>query len=100
MLQLVERAEMLLQNNEGLMAFIEGIAPGDPGAWYFHHDTTVEWARQMTAEVVNDKGLWECLEGRASHAWDVSVYTLAVAEVLGIKFRARNPAPKPTQKNY
>ncbi|RLB30783.1 MAG: terminase, partial [Deltaproteobacteria bacterium] len=50
------------------------IAPADPGAWHLHSETTEEWARQMCAEYINDKGLWENPAGRANHAWDCSVY--------------------------
>ncbi len=64
-------------------------APADPGAWHLHSKTSRDWAMQMTAEYVNEKGLWECQTSRDNHAWDVSVYNLVVADVLGIKFWKR-----------
>jgi phage terminase large subunit GpA-like protein len=70
------------------------IAPGDPGAFHYHSGTTEEWARQMTAEYVDDSGLWQCPEGRANHAWDVSVYNLAVADMIGIQFWERPAQPE------
>jgi phage terminase large subunit GpA-like protein len=65
------------------------IASADPGAWHLHSEATVEWARQMTAEYVDDKGLWQCKSGMANHAWDVSVYALIAADVIGIKYRRK-----------
>lgn len=68
-------------------------APADPGAWHLHNETSRDWAMQMTAEFVNEKGLWECQASRANHAWDVSVYNLVIADVLGIKFWKRKGDP-------
>lgn len=61
------------------------IAPGDPGSWRYHSETTFEWARQMCAEFLNEKGIWEDKSGGNNHAWDCSVYNLAAAEVLGVR---------------
>jgi phage terminase large subunit GpA-like protein len=66
------------------------IAPGDPGAWHYHSETTEEWARQMTAEYVDEKGLWQQIASRDNHAWDCSVYNLIAADVRGIKFRKKS----------
>lgn len=65
------------------------IAPADPGAWHLHSETSRDWATQMTAEYLDEKGLWECPQGKANHAWDVSVYNLIAADVLGIKYWAK-----------
>lgn len=62
------------------------ISSADPGAWHLHSETTLEWAIQMAAEYVNEKGLWQCPDGRANHAWDCSVYNLVAADVLGLRF--------------
>lgn len=68
------------------------IAPGDPGAWYFHAETTEEWGRQMLAEYVDEAtGFWECKANRANHAWDCSVYNLCAADVFDVKGLARRP---------
>lgn len=61
------------------------IQAGDPGAWMYHADTDIEWARQMVAEYVDEKGWWVCPEGRANHAWDCSVYALFMMDMLGVK---------------
>ena len=62
------------------------VAPLDPGAWHFCQDTTAAWAEQMCAEYLDEKtNRWECPSGKANHAWDCSVYGLALADVAGIK---------------
>jgi len=40
----------------------------------------------MTAEYIDEKGLWQCMSGRANEAWDLSVYNLVAAEVKGFKY--------------
>ena len=62
------------------------VAPDDPGAWHLHGESTEAWARQMCAEYVDEKGLWQCPEGRDNHGWDCSVYSLVAAEAVGVKF--------------
>ena len=76
------------------------IAPADPGAWHLHSETSRNWAEQLTSEYVNEKGLWECPPGKANHGWDVSVYNLVIADVLGIKFKKRkgDPDTQPVKK--
>ena len=61
------------------------IVPGDPGAWHYNSETSFEWARQMCAEFVNEKGIWEAKSGAANHGWDCSVYNLVAAELLGVR---------------
>ena len=34
------------------------IAPADPGAWHYHSETTDDWARQMTAEYIDEYGIF------------------------------------------
>jgi len=62
------------------------IAPADPGAWHYHSEISADWARQMTSEYLDDNGLWQCPDSRANHVWDVSVYGLVAADVIGIKY--------------
>lgn len=57
----------------------------DPSSWRYHADFTEDAARQMTVEYVNEKGLWECPNGKANHLWDCSVLNLTAAEILGIR---------------
>lgn len=80
------------------------IAPADPGAWHYHSETTEGWAKQMTAEFLNDQGVWECPPGRDNHGFDCSVLTLVAADILGVKFWKKKAAnapepPEPKQKN-
>jgi phage terminase large subunit GpA-like protein len=66
------------------------IKAGDPGAWHYHAELSIEWARHMVAEGINEKGLWEPITaGRANHGWDCSVLIMAAREVLGVKFWPR-----------
>ena len=61
------------------------IAPSDPGSWHLNSETSFEWARQMCAEFVNEKGFWEAKSGAANHGWDCSVENLVAAELLGVR---------------
>lgn len=61
------------------------IAAADPGAWHYHSETSLEWARQMTAEYLDDHGFWECKPSRANHGWDCSIYGLIAADVIGVR---------------
>ena len=65
------------------------ISPVDPGAWHLHRETTFDWARQMCSEIRNDdKGIWEVINNRDNHAWDISGYHIAMADIV-----LRNWAP-------
>jgi len=57
----------------------------DPGAWHMHADLSLEWAKHMIAEYVDDHGYWECKPGAANHGWDCSVYNLIAADALGVE---------------
>jgi len=66
---------------------------GDPGAWYLHAETGLEYAKQLTAEVVVEK---KDTRGRPVRVWkqirpenhwlDCEVYQLAMALALGIRY--------------
>lgn len=62
------------------------IAPSDPGAWHLHTECSDDYARQMCSEYKDERGFWQCPRGKANHFWDVSVYQLALAEIVQIKF--------------
>lgn len=62
-----------------------GIAPADPGSFHLHAEVTEDYARQMVAEFINEKELWECPQGKANHYWDCEYLALAAADVLGIR---------------
>ena len=79
------------------------VNPADPGAWHLNAECTEAWARMMTAEYVDEHGLWACPPHKPNHGWDCSVYRLVAAEVRRIKFRlrpgqeAKQQAKKPQQ---
>lgn len=58
------------------------IAPGDPGAWHENSEFTQEYARHMTSEFVNEKGVWECPSGKENHLWDCAVLCLTAYDAL------------------
>ena len=65
------------------------IDPTDPGAWHLHSEYPAEYARHLTAEYRDDRGYWVCPDHKDNHLWDCSVYVLAMADVYGVKFKAR-----------
>jgi phage terminase large subunit GpA-like protein len=80
------------------LASILEIEPGDPGAWLYHSEITEDWAKQMTAEGINEQGLWENPYGRPNHAWDCSVLLLVAHDVLGVQYWPRPGEARPTHK--
>ncbi|WP_319525670.1 terminase gpA endonuclease subunit [uncultured Desulfosarcina sp.] len=82
------------------LAGILEIAPGDPGCWHYHKDVTRDWARQMTVEGLNEKGVWENPQEKPNHAWDCSALLLLAHEVLGVAFWKvpEKEAPSPILK--
>ncbi|KKN19536.1 hypothetical protein LCGC14_0944710 [marine sediment metagenome] len=77
-----------------------GIAPDDPGAWRMCADCTEEWAKQMCSETIDEKtGRWVPItENRPNHAWDLGGYGLALADLLGVRFWRKDPAPEPEKR--
>ena len=89
------------------------IDPTDPGAWVLHSGFTAEqlaalkrdpgtqqshnleaYARQMCAEGRDERGLWQCPDGKANHLWDCAQMGLALAMYLGWQ-HARRPGTDP-----
>lgn len=62
------------------------VSPADPGAWHYHSETTKDWLRQMTVEVIGEKGFWENPLSRPNHGWDCSVLCLLAHEILEVAF--------------
>jgi phage terminase large subunit GpA-like protein len=64
----------------------------DPGAWHLlasveeNDPHGIEYARQMCAEYVNERNLWQCPAGKANHFWDCGVMNLVAADLLQIKY--------------
>ena len=77
------------------LAGILEIAPGDPGCWHYHSQVTQDWARQMTVEGLNEKGIWENPHNRPNHAWDCATLLLLAHEVRGVAFLPREEPKKP-----
>ena len=75
------------------------IASADPGAWHLHSETILDYARQMTAEYKDDRGLWQCPRNRANHFWDCGVYGLAAADLFGVKYIQKPLEEKEAKEN-
>lgn len=84
------------------------IDPTDNGAWVLHSGFSSiqqllmtknpgirmangleEYARQMCAEYRDDKGLWQCPDGRANHLFDCEQMAMALALYLGFQNKVR-----------
>ncbi len=72
----------------------------DPGAWHLHeaNKTVKDYARQLCAEFRDERGLWQCPRSKANHFWDVSVYMLALADILGVKHWQKPDSDQPPGK--
>jgi phage terminase large subunit GpA-like protein len=76
------------------------VAPTDPGAFHLHADTTDDYGAQLCAEYVDEgKNLWTCPSGRANHYWDCEVLALAAADMLRVKFWAKEQPAQPRKKD-
>jgi len=69
------------------------INPEDPGAFHLEVEADMDYARNLCAEVLDDKGGWVCQTQRANHYWDCEILCLIAAELLRIRFW-----PKPGEK--
>ncbi len=76
------------------LASILEIMPGDPGCWHYHGEITLDWARQMTVEGVNEKDVWENPQDKPNHAWDCAVLLLLAYEVRGVVFMSPDKPPE------
>ncbi len=82
----VKRLHVNASHYKNYLASKLEVAPADPGAWHLHGETTGEWANQLTAEYLDERGLWQCPKHRANHGWDCSYNQLAMAEMMGTKY--------------
>lgn len=68
------------------------IAPDDPGAWHLLASVNeldergADFAAQMCAEYVDERGMWQCPDGKANHYWDCSVLNIIAEDLLQIKY--------------
>jgi phage terminase large subunit GpA-like protein len=65
------------------------IEPHDPGAWHLHAEVSDDFARQMCAEFQDERGFWQCPRSKPNHHWDIATYTMAAADILGLKNRRK-----------
>lgn len=70
------------------------IEPGDPGAIVLDASTTTDYAQQLCAEYQDERGLWQCPSGKDNHQWDILVYAMAAADIMGVR---RWPREQPRQ---
>ena len=47
------------------------------------------FAKQMCAEYQDERGYWICPKGKDNHHWDIAVYGLALADIMGIRDKRR-----------
>lgn len=84
------------------------IKPEDPGAFHLNSEIGDDYLNHMTAEFINQKGVWECPVHRANHYWDCEVLALTAADYIGLPYynqaamsagrpKPRRPRPKPQQ---
>lgn len=73
----------------------------DSGSITLHASTGNNFAKQMCAEYQDERGYWICPKGKDNHHWDIAVYGLALADIMGIrdKRRVKKAAVKRTKKN-
>jgi len=71
------------------------IAPSDPGAWHENNEFSSDWARHMTAEFVNEQGVWDCPDGEDNHLWDCASLCLVAHEILGMMFWPKEKKQEP-----
>lgn len=75
-----------------LLAGALKVPSDDPGAWHMlasinENDVKgADFASQMCAEYVDERGLWICPEGKANHYWDCSVLNVIAEDLLQIKY--------------
>lgn len=61
------------------------VEPGDPGAYHLHAEMGDDYVKHMCAEYKDERGWWHCPRHKDNHHWDIGVYGLAAADILGIK---------------
>lgn len=74
------------------------IEPGDRGGLILHGGTGKDFAKQLCAEYRDDRGYWQCPSGKANHHWDIAVYGIALAEILGVRNKKKAAAAKKQTK--
>lgn len=71
------------------------VNPADPGAFHVHSETMGDYFSQMTAEFIDEKGVWECPNGKPNHLWDCETLALTAANYIGVHhFKPANAKTK------
>ena len=73
------------------------VNPALPGAFHLHSEIASDYKNQMTAEFINEKGLWECPKNKANHLWDCEYLCLAAADYMGVKDWKMTPDARKTR---
>ena len=73
----------------------------DSGSITLHAAVDKSFAKQMCAEYQDERGCWICDKGKDNHHWDIAVYGLALADIMGIrdKRRVKKAAVKRAKKS-
>lgn len=74
------------------------IEPDSTGAIRLHSKVGMDFAKQLTAEYRDERGYWQCPSGKDNHHWDIMVYGLALADIMGIKNKKRRSSKKTKKK--
>lgn len=84
-----------------LLAGKLGIGQGVPGGMSIHASPPQDFIRHMTAEYQDARGIWRQPGHKRCDLWDCSVYALAAADMLGVRFWSAvpsGPASRPQRK--
>lgn len=67
----------------------------NPGSIRLHAGIGKDFAAQLCVEYQDDHGWWICPRNKANHHWDIGVYGLAAADIVGIRnFRRPGETPQ------
>lgn len=78
-----------------LLAGKLGLGPGNTGGMTLHADVSTDFTRHMSAEYQDEKGIWRQPGHKRCDLWDCSVYALAAAEFLGVRYWLNAPEETP-----
>lgn len=71
---------------------------GMPGGMTLHAGVSEDFVKHMTAEYQDEKGIWRQPGHKRCDLWDCSVYALAAADLLGLRYWTEAPqveVPRP-----
>jgi len=69
-----------------MLASKMSLPKGQPGSINLPKDVSRDFVVHMTAEYKDEKGFWVQPKYKRCDLWDASVYALAAADILGVKF--------------